>query len=350
MISRLPIDQFIKQLKTYPIIDARSPAEFAHACVPWAVNIPLLNNEERSLVGITYKNQGNQNAVVKGYELTGHKFSSYITKALELAPNKKINLYCWRGGLRSQIMAFLLHSAGFDVYLLEGGYKEFRKWVLFTLSQSRNLRIVGGKTGSGKTLILHELKQLNQYVIDLEELASHKGSVFGGLGQKEQPSVEMFENKLALQWHDVPMDKVLWLENESRNIGRIRIPQPIFNAMQQALVYVLESTQEKRVLHISKEYGTFDYELLKNCTRKLEKKLGNLRMQQALELLNQNNLNQWIEMMLVYYDKSYIYGKQKRKQQNTISINTENKSFKETAQLLLNYLQKEYECNKTNTI
>lgn len=190
----------MKLAENNPVIDVRSPAEFAHAHFPNAQNLPLLNNEERAIVGTTYKHEGNQTAVLKGYELVGHKFSDYIKLAIKIAPNKKVNIYCWRGGLRSNIMAFVLHTAGFEVNLLQGGYKKYRNWVLETLEQPKQIKIVGGKTGSGKTYVLHQLKMLNQQIIDLEGLAHHKGSAFGSLGQAPQPSIEMFENNLAIQW------------------------------------------------------------------------------------------------------------------------------------------------------
>ncbi len=336
MITKVEIEFFLQQAEHIPVIDVRSPAEYAHAHFPNAQNLPLLNNEERAIVGTTYKHEGNQTAVLKGYELVGHKFADYINQAIKMAPNKKINVYCWRGGLRSNIMAFLLHSAGFEVNLLEGGYKKYRNLVLETLEQPRQIKIVGGKTGSGKTYVLHELKKLNQQVIDLEGLANHKGSAFGSLGQAPQPSVEMFENNLAMQWYNIDSNAILWLENESRMIGSVRIPPKIFEAMRSATTYDIQISLGRRIQHIAQEYGKYDVKLLAECTRKLEKKLGNLRMQQAIDFLLAKDVNSWIFMLLEYYDSSYLFSKEKRNPDTVMKVDVKHDaSFEEIAKLLM---------------
>jgi tRNA 2-selenouridine synthase len=336
LITKVDIEFFLQQAEHIPVIDVRSPGEYAHAHFPNAINLPLLNNEERAIVGTTYKHEGNQTAVLKGYELVGHKFADYINQAIKMAPNKKINVYCWRGGLRSNIMAFLLHSAGFEVNLLEGGYKKYRNLVLETLEQPRQIKIVGGKTGSGKTYVLHELKKLNQQVIDLEGLANHKGSAFGSLGQAPQPSVEMFENNLAMQWYNIDSNAILWLENESRMIGSVRIPPKIFEAMRSATTYDIQISLGRRIQHIAQEYGKYDVKLLAECTRKLEKKLGNLRMQQAIDFLLAKDVNSWIFMLLEYYDSSYLFSKEKRNPDTVMKVDVKHDaSFEEIAKLLM---------------
>lgn len=336
MITKVDITLFTQQTEDIPTIDVRSPAEFAHAHFPNAFNLPLLNNEERAIVGTTYKHEGNQTAVLKGYELVGHKFADYIKQALKIAPNKKINVYCWRGGLRSNIMAFVLHTAGFEVNLLQGGYKKYRHWVLETLEQPKQIKIVGGKTGSGKTYVLNELKALGEQVIDLEALAHHKGSAFGGIGELPQPSVEMFENKLAMQWNLLNPIKILWLENESRMIGTVRIPPKIFEAMRTATTYDIQISLGRRIQHIANEYGKYDVKILEECTHKLEKKLGNLRMQQAIDFLLAKDVNSWIFMLLEYYDSSYLFSKEKRNPNTIITVDVKHDvSFKEIAQLLM---------------
>lgn len=339
MISKIDILEFLEAAKTLPVLDARSELEFAHACFPGAINLPLLNNEERTIVGTTYKKEGNEAAVIKGYELVGHKFANYVKQALEIAPQKTILIYCWRGGLRSNIMAFVLHSAGFNVKLLTGGYKRFRNWALETLSVPKSIKIVGGKTGTGKTYILHELTKMGEQVIDLEGLAHHKGSAFGSLGEKPQPSVEHFENKLALQWDVIDADKTLWLENESRLIGTVRIPTLIYEAMRSAITIDIQIPLQERINNIMHDYGHFDKQLLEAGTRKLEKKLGNLRLQQAVDLLHQNELEAWIFILLEYYDKAYLYGKEQRSVDLVKSMVCEGLSAQEIAVQLLQYKQ-----------
>jgi tRNA 2-selenouridine synthase len=341
LLTKVTINQFIKLSELFPVIDVRSPGEYAHAHFPNAANLPLLNNEERAIVGTTYKHEGNQTAVLKGYELVGHKFADYIKQAIKIAPHKKINVYCWRGGLRSNIMAFVLHSAGFEVNLLQGGYKTYRKWVLECLEKPQKMSIVGGKTGSGKTYVLNELKAQGVQVIDLEALAHHKGSAFGGIGELPQPSVEMFENKLAMQWNLLNPIKMLWLENESRMIGTVRIPPKIFEAMRSATTYDIQISLGRRIQHIANEYGKYDVKLLAECTRKLEKKLGNLRMQQAIDFLLAKDVNSWIFMLLEYYDSSYLFSKEKRNPNTIVTVDVKHDaSFKEIAQLLVAFQNK----------
>ncbi|MEI6815546.1 MAG: rhodanese-like domain-containing protein [Bacteroidota bacterium] len=154
MIKALGLDKFLSLAQSLCIIDVRSPGEFAQGHIPNAINLPLLNNDERAIIGTTYKQLGKEMAVIKGFELVGHKFSDYIIKAKELAPNKKILIHCWRGGLRSNIMAWVLQTAGFKVQVLAGGYKTYRQWALNIFDQPRNVMILSGNTGTGKTDVL----------------------------------------------------------------------------------------------------------------------------------------------------------------------------------------------------
>lgn len=312
MITNLSIKEYLENIRNIPTIDVRSPLEYEHAHIPGSLNIGLLNNDERKIIGTTYKKSGNQAAVIQGYQLVGPKFSDYIEEAIRIAPEKKINVYCWRGGLRSNIMAFVLHTAGFKVNLLKGGYKAFRNNVSETLCEERKIKIIGGKTGSGKTLIIEQLRLMGEQVINLESLANHRGSAFGSLGQLAQVSNEQFENLLAMQWRNINPNKTLWLENESRTIGTNVIPLPIFSQMQNAITIDIQLPLDDRINYIVNEYGRFNPADLANNTIKLKKRLGNLRLQQALEFLSENKMMEWASMLLEYYDKTYLYGNSKR--------------------------------------
>ncbi len=312
MITNLSIKEYLESVRNTPTLDVRSPLEYEHAHIPGAFNLGLLNNEERKIIGTTYKKSGNQAAVIQGYQLVGPKFSQFIEEALKISPYKNINVYCWRGGLRSNIMAFVLHTAGFKVNLLKGGYKAFRNWSSEILSEERKIKVIGGKTGSGKTLIIEQLRKMGEQVINLESLANHRGSAFGSLGQLAQVSNEQFENLLAMEWKDLKSNKTLWLENESRTIGSNVIPLSIFNQMQKAITFDVQLPVEERINYIVKEYGCFNQEELANNTMKLQKRLGNLRLQQALDFLSENKMHDWAGLMLEYYDKTYIYGNSKR--------------------------------------
>jgi tRNA 2-selenouridine synthase len=323
LINSVGIAEFIELTKKFICFDIRSEGEYEHAHFPEALNLSLLNNEERKIIGTIYKLEGNERAVIKGYELVGPKFAEFIQKALLLSPSKEVCMYCWRGGLRSNIMAFLLHTAGFKVHLLQGGYKAFRNWVLNQLDSTLLIAVVGGKTGAGKTIVLSHLQQLGQQTIDLEALAHHKGSAFGALGQLPQPSNEHFENKLALAYLQLDHQKTIWVENESRMIGKIKLPETLYAAMRAAIVYQLNVTLEDRINHIKNEYGNFDNEALADCIRKLEKKLGNLSMNQALSHLYNNEKDEWVKVLLLYYDKNYDHSKSKRDIKNIIEIAVE---------------------------
>lgn len=314
MIHQHHIEEWLDIVPGLQVFDVRSQGEYTHAHFPGALNLPLLNNEERAIVGTLYKQEGNQAAVIKGYELVGHKFQDYLKHALSIAPSKEIGIYCWRGGLRSNIMAFLLHSAGFTVHLLKGGYKSYRKWVAGILTAQKNLAVIGGKTGSGKTYVLASLKKAGQQTIDLEALSNHKGSAFGGLGQLPQPAYEMFENMLAMQWSKLNPDQVTFIENESRTVGHVKIPDRIFEMMRNAITFDIQIPGEVRVKHILHEYGQFSIDELKACTSKLVKRLGHLRLQQAISLLEEGKMEEWIYLLLEYYDDNYAYGNSTRRE------------------------------------
>ena len=239
------------------LIDVRSEKEFAQAHIPGAVNIPLLNDEHRKQVGITYKSNGREAAVVKGFDLAGEKFGDFIREVKRRTSGKGVMVYCWRGGMRSGIMSWILEMGGFKCYLLKGGYKFYRRHVLEVLEQPRKVVVIGGKTGTGKTEVLDVLKKKGAQVICLETLASHRGSAFGALGQPQQPRNEMFQNMLAEEWMKVDPDRILFLENESLTIGPIVLPPRIYDAIRSSPVVELRMCMEQRVKRILAEYGEF---------------------------------------------------------------------------------------------
>lgn len=329
------LSDFLKIDRDELLIDARSEAEHKHGHIPGAFNIPLLNNEERRLIGIIYKREGREQAVIKGFELTSHKFADHIKTALKHSESKKVKVYCARGGMRSNILAWLLSMAGFKVSVLKGGYKTFRNWVLAKCDEDRNMVILGGRTGSGKTEIIQLLQKKGEQVVDLEGLANHKGSAFGALGMPEQPGYEHFENLLAMELDKFDKTKPLWLENESRLIGPVKIPDKFYDDMRKAPVVEVSIPKELRIERLAKEYGSFPKDLLAENTRKLEKRLGNLRTRQAIEKLYEGDIKGWIEEVLNYYDKTYQYGKEQRDPQRVRIIELENDSFENSVDQIL---------------
>jgi tRNA 2-selenouridine synthase len=312
--SILPITDFIDRLidQSYTLIDARSESEYMHGHIPGALNIPLLKDDQRKIVGTIYKNHGHESAVLKGFELVGPYFHSIITEAGVKAPKKEILLYCWRGGMRSNIMSWLLTTSGFNVTKLDGGYKSFRNWVIDTCSQERDMIVLGGKTGSGKTAFLNALEKSGEQVLDLEGLANHKGSAFGALGMLPQPSNEHFENLIALKCHSFKAGMPVWIENESRSIGSNILPEKIYNLIRSSPLVQVETTDEKRMERITKEYGCFNLDVLAAITVKIQKRLGPQNMKQANELLFANDFPGWLKIILSYYDRLYNYGSTQR--------------------------------------
>jgi len=311
MASRyIGIEEFLSlRDKGIAIADVRSPAEFAVAHIPGAQNIPLLTDEHRVIIGTVYKHSGQDAAIRKGWDLSGPRFGELYRKARKLFQHDLLLLHCWRGGMRSEIMAWLSAFGGGEVLILQGGYKAYRKYTLNLLEQTfQHLHVVGGKTGSGKTEWLKQRETESEQVIDLEALACHKGSSFGALGQIQQPKQEQFENQLAEVYRKIHPDKKVWVEYESRTIGRIVIPSALYFSMLKAPMIELERSDTSRIARLVHEYGDFPIEQLESATLRIAKRLGGLRTSEAIEALHRKDFHCWIELCLAYYDKAYAFG------------------------------------------
>jgi tRNA 2-selenouridine synthase len=297
-----------------PVFDVRSEKEFEKGHVLGAINIPLLNNEHRHLVGCCYKEQGQAKAVEMGYALVGPLFPNIQERALHATTQRRVILHCWRGGLRSKITAGLLAEVGFEVLMVAGGYKKWRNTWLSELEKVRDIKIVSGLTGSGKTGLLHALKKQGQQVIDLEGMAHHRGSAFGGLGLPEQPTQEQFENVLChALW--LMQEWPLYVESESRMIGKMRIPDPFFNQMLIAPRIEVHRTNNFRREEILRIYGVFPIDELVEKTRQLSKRMGSEQTQEAVAALEAGDRVKWLDILLHYYDKNYLHHHQKIAQQ-----------------------------------
>lgn len=292
------------------IIDVRSEIEFEKGHIPGAINIPILNTEERKIVGTTFKKLDQKHAVLKGLELTGPHLSKRLKLAVKLVENREnIVIHCWRGGMRSSFFAFLMEFFGIKVSVLKGGYKSYRQNVAKSFEISYNFSILGGMTGSGKTHILHELDKINVATIDLEGLANHRGSSFGALGMDKQPSQEQFENNLA--HHLIKVGKqICWVEDESRTIGAKIIPEGIWTQMRKSPHYFLDKTFDIRLDQIMEDYGAFSKEELQFCMERISKRLGPQNTKQAIEHLENGEVREAFSIALTYYDKTYAYSKE----------------------------------------
>jgi tRNA 2-selenouridine synthase len=316
-MKKIGIEEFLALAKQHPVIDVRSPGEYGHAHIPGAYSMPLFTDEERKVVGTKYKQEGRQPAIKEGLGYFGGKMLKMVEQAEEIVKqhnpdpngvaNNTILVHCWRGGMRSAGVAWLLGLYGFQVYTLSGGYKAFRNWVLEQFDKVYPFKILGGYTGSGKTKVLHELSK-TAAIIDLEGLAHHKGSAYGALGEEKQPAPEQFENMLALQLASVPAGTTIWLEDESRRIGNINLPQNVWKNMRQSPIFFLDIPFEERLDYITAEYGKFKKEELVNSTIRIQKRLGGLNTKNAINNLLENNFKECFRILLAYYDKFYGHG------------------------------------------
>ncbi len=318
-VQKINIDDFIiktsASIGSSIIIDVRSPAEFEHAHILSALNLPLFDNDERAMIGTTYKKQSREAAIKAGLPLFGNKMLSMVeTVESWIAAAQKDNdltkptlyVHCWRGGMRSAAMAWLLDLYGYKVIQLTGGYKAYRNWVLAQFTIPYSLKVLGGYTGSGKTEILHALQEKNYSVIDLEGLAHHKGSAFGAIGQLPQPSQEMFENILATKlWEVNKNNKPIWIEDESQRIGTVLIPTPLFHLMRNSTCYFMTIPFEQRLAFIVEGYGKFDAQSLIEATERIQKRLGGLETKNAVAHIMQGELKEAFSILLKYYDKWY---------------------------------------------
>lgn len=290
------------------IIDVRSPSEYLQGHIPNAINIPLFTNEERAIVGTIYKEQGKDAAIKTGLQLVGVKLNQYITAIQNATTDQEIIVHCWRGGKRSSSMAWLFELIGYKVYIIQGGYKSYRSTVLKYFEQfSLKLIVVGGRTGSGKTAILHELNNCGEQIIDLEALANHKGSAFGWIGESNQVTVEHFENKLFDAFCNLNQNKSIWIENESRTIGKVFIPSGLWNVMKSAKLYHIEIEHERRIQILLNNYSDNNKDELITSFKKISKKLGSEKCNKAISLINQNRLSEAALIALDYYDAFYDY-------------------------------------------
>lgn len=336
MMERLGPEDFIGEQDSLslPIIDVRSPGEFEKGHIPGAFSLPLFENDERAIVGTLYKQQGPRLALHKGLDIVGPKMSGLLKSTEKIARNGKVRIHCWRGGMRSNSMAWLLRTGGFEVSVLEGGYKAFRQWTQDLFVSTWKIQLLGGRTGSGKTDILRAMAQSGEQVIDLEGLANHKGSAFGSLGQLPQPTIEQFENELAFVLKTVDPKKPVWLEDESVTIGRVCIPKPFWEQMTLAPMWYVDVPVAQRVSYLVEEYGLFSPEFLAESVEKITRRLGGLASKQIQTAIFEGDLALAAGSLLEYYDKAYDLTLKKREIRPSFYLNVDPKEPESAAKII----------------
>lgn len=294
-------------------IDVRSESEFHEATLPGAVNIPLLRDGDRAKVGITYKHKGVVDAKNLGLELVSPRLPQ-ITKAFQEQSQKgPIVVFCWRGGLRSQSICNFLDTMDVPVYRLIGGYKSYRRYVNTYLEGPlpHKTVVIHGLTGVGKTELLQELRALELPAIDLEGLASNRGSVFGQIGLEAQPSQKNFESLLAQELVSAQNQGYIIVECESRRIGRNILPSSLTNCMREGtkiLAYCPIDIRRDRIIRIYTDNSRENKRALKSAVESLEGRLGKTRVTELGSLIEEGRLEEVVEFLLInYYDPLYKY-------------------------------------------
>lgn len=310
----LPVQQVLPELDGFDaIIDVRSPSEFAEDHVPGAINCPVLDDEERIEIGTLYKQISPFDAKKRGAALVSRNIGRHIESSFADCPrNWKPMVYCWRGGNRSGSMAHVLARIGWPVIQLDGGYKEYRRQVvqdLETLPQGLDLRVICGTTGSGKSLLLRTLHKLGAQVLDLEQLAAHRGSVLGNLPTEEQPSQKLFESRI---WHALrgfDPARPVYVESESKKVGNLRVPDALMLRMRASPCIALQLSRAERVNLLMDEYAHFvaDPDHLNRQLERLVQLHGSATIARWQDMARQGQMQALVDELLEqHYDPAYL--------------------------------------------
>lgn len=309
----ISFDEFLALRKNLPVVDVRSEGEYQSGHIQNAINIPLLNNQERVLVGTDYKQKGQLEAIKTGFRLVGPRLLDIITEAERVTSSKEMLVHCWRGGMRSNNFCQFMGMAGIRTHSLKGGYKTYRQKALESFAQPLNLILLTGCTGSGKSEILRGLKASGQQVIDLETLASHKGSAFGGLFMNPQPTTEQFQNNLFEEILQLDPQQPIWVEDESIAIGHIFLPRDFWLQMNNSSLVQVLVDKDVRVKRLVEEYGKADKDEFLAIMSKIVKRLGGQHFNTAKQKLLEDDMQAVMQVLLTYYDKAYLHSIEKRK-------------------------------------
>ncbi len=312
---------------TNQIVDVRSPSEFCQGHWPGAINIPLFSDAERDAIGKIYKKESRLKAIFHGLKVTLPRTAKILKRIKKKATKREggitsLRIYCWRGGMRSSSFAWLARTIGVKTYLLKGGYKSYRTWVLNQFDADLPIRLVGGKTGTGKTDLLNYINEENIHVIDLEGIANHRGSSFGSLGMEKQPSTQQFENLIAESLDDFYKKNAIeiWLEAESSNLGKCRLPNSLYKKMNKAPILEIIKSKKERVKNLVSIYSQNPQNELINAVKRISKRLGPQRTKEAIDAIDKKEWHIACEAMLDYYDRCYEYELKKSKSINSIDL------------------------------
>lgn len=287
-----------------PIVDVRSPSEFASGHIPGAINVPIFSDVERAELGTLYRHHPDE-ALGRGLAIATTKSLQLVDDVKNCAKQSDFVIHCWRGGMRSRGFAALCAEHQMRPRILQGGYRSFRSLVQAEFKKQRRLLVLSGCTGTGKTEFLHLLASAGEQTLDLEGLAVHKGSVFGGIEKTQQPTVEQFENQLFVELRLLDTERPVWIEDESRAIGKVFLPDTLWRQMSLSPAIVVELPIEQRIERLVTEYGQLPSDTLRDAVVLLRKRLGGLRLQETLEAIQCGELRSAVKHILHYYDRAY---------------------------------------------
>ncbi len=303
MIKKIAIEDALKKTDCL-WIDARSPNEYEEDHILDAINLPLLDNEERHEVGVIYKQISREKAIEKGMEYYAKKIPN-IYEAVKEYREKEIIIYCARGGMRSGIIASLLDSIGFTVFQVEGGYKLFRNYMVKTFNQydlKPKVVVLWGLTCTGKTDLLKNFPNS----LDLEGLAQHRGSLMGALGLKPN-SQKKFENLLLKRLDELQKENVILIEGESRRIGDVIIPEFLYKKMLGGTQILITRDLKERAKAMVKEYFIKEHlEEIKTIVTSFNRLISNKRKTDFVRLVDEKKYEEAATIILTeYYDPLY---------------------------------------------
>jgi tRNA 2-selenouridine synthase len=307
----ITIDEFFTLRRQLPIVDVRSESEFGQGHIPFAMNMPLLNNAERVVVGTTYKESGQQQAITTAFRLVGPRLADLVETSRQIGT--ELLVHCWRGGMRSSNYCHFMEMTRVKTHQLKGGYKVYRQAAVQSFRRPFKFIALCGYTGSGKSDILRAIGDEGEQILDLEKIAHHKGSVFGGLMMPPQPTTEQFQNNLFEEISKLDPSKRIWIEDESIAVGNIFLPEDIWTKMTTSTLLEINVQKETRIQRLVEEYGGADKGEFLEAMTKIAQKLGGQHFNSAKEKLLAGDMSSVIDILLTYYDKAYRNGLEKKK-------------------------------------
>ena len=336
--ERIKIKAFLEIGRTMPVLDVRSPSEYNSGHIPTALSFPLFTDEERAIVGTLYKLRDKKTAIKKGLQIVGPKMLGFVEKA-ESLNSPDLALYCWRGGMRSESMAWLLERYGFGIRLLEGGYKSYRAAMIEFFEQKLPLHVLSGFTGSKKTLLLHRMRDQGAQIIDLEGIANHQGSRYGNIKCEQQPSTEQFQNLVYDSFNALDLQQPIWIEDENMRIGQVDLMEALYLQKNESPHFILEVERGLRLDFLVEDYGQLKKEELIEATQTIQKKLGFDTAQKAIEYIHAGQLKEAAELILSYYDKRYELSITKKRHFIKGKFSPKGNEFKDLSQLAMKLIK-----------